>query len=189
MISLSDNLKPWEVIERRLIAACDGDFVIALYNPASQARPQPIYDAFRILRDARPPTTPVAFARAVGRADERITLTTLAEADPGVADMSTLVLIGASTTRFIARPGRAPVRADAAQLRGATMSVDPAQRRFDIVERRRGAGAAGGGSSPPAGRARRAASSLAQVASPPLFLLTRISMRRLAHQRAARRRA
>ena len=108
VMSLSDNLKPWALIERRLIAACDGDFALAVYNPASRARPQQIHDAFRILRAHRPPGTPVAFARAIGRADEAVTLTTLTEADPGIADMSTLVLIGASTTRLIARPGRPP---------------------------------------------------------------------------------
>jgi len=107
-ISLSDNLKPWDLIERRLKAASDGDFVIALYNPASRARPKQIFDAFALLRTLRPASTPVAFARAVGRPDERILLTTLGEADPGVADMSTLVMIGATTTHYIARPdGRA----------------------------------------------------------------------------------
>jgi precorrin-3B C17-methyltransferase len=108
VLSLSDNLKPWSLIERRLIAACEGDFALAIYNPASRARPQPIHDAFRILRDRRPPQTPVVFARAIGRADEAIALTTLAEADPGIADMSTLVIVGASTTRLVARPGRRP---------------------------------------------------------------------------------
>jgi precorrin-3B C17-methyltransferase len=107
-ISLSDNLKPWALIERRLIAASEGDFALALYNPASRARPQQIHDAFRVLRAHRAGETPVAFARAVGREDERIALTTLAEADPALADMSTLVLVGASTTRLIERPGRRP---------------------------------------------------------------------------------
>ena len=107
-ISLSDNLKPWALIERRLIAASEGDFALAIYNPASKARPGQIHDAFRVLRAHRGPDTPVMFARAVGRPDEAITLTTLAEADPGVADMSTLVIVGASTTRLIARPGRRP---------------------------------------------------------------------------------
>jgi precorrin-3B C17-methyltransferase len=107
-ISLSDNLKPWDVIVRRLSAAADGDFVIALYNPASRARPERIHQAFALLRAAKAPITPVAFARAIGRPDEQMTLTTLAEADPGIADMSTVVLIGSSETRFIERPGRAP---------------------------------------------------------------------------------
>jgi len=107
-ISLSDNLKPWEVIIRRLTAAAEGDFVIALYNPASKTRPQPIHDAFDLLRSLKSPATPVAFARAVGRADERIVLTNLGEADPSTADMSTLVIIGSSETRFIARDGQEP---------------------------------------------------------------------------------
>ena len=104
-ISLSDNLKPWEVIARRLTAAAQGDFVIAFYNPASRARPDAIHAAFKLLRDLKSADTPVAFARSVGRADEKLTLTTLGAADPSICDMSTLVLIGSSETRFIARPG------------------------------------------------------------------------------------
>ncbi len=104
-ISLSDNLKPWAIVERRLRAACEGDFVIALYNPASQARPTRITQAFDLLQSMKALTTPVAFARAVGRADEKLTLTTLGEADPSLADMATLVIIGSSETRVIARDG------------------------------------------------------------------------------------
>ncbi len=107
-ISLSDNLKPWAIVERRLRAAAEGDFVIALFNPASKARPEAIHQAFALLRACRPSGTPVAFARAVGRADEEIVLTTLAEADPGIADMSTLVLVGSSETRFVDRPDAPP---------------------------------------------------------------------------------
>ena len=108
-ISLSDNLKPWAVIERRLTAAAQGDFVIAFYNPASRARPDAIHRAFALLRGLRDGATPVALARAVGRPDERLIVTTLAEVDPSLCDMSTLVLIGSSETRFIERPdGRAP---------------------------------------------------------------------------------
>jgi precorrin-3B C17-methyltransferase len=107
-ISLSDNLKPWDIVERRLRAAADGDFVIALFNPASKARPEKIYQAFRLLRGCKAATIPVAFARAIGRPDERIVLTTLGEADPAIADMSTLVLVGSSETRFIDRPGGSP---------------------------------------------------------------------------------
>ena len=104
-ISLSDNLKPWSLVERRLTAAAEGDFVIALYNPASLARPDRIVEAFALLRPLKAGGTPVAFARAVGRPDERIVLTTLAEAEPRMADMSTLVLIGSSATRTVERPG------------------------------------------------------------------------------------
>jgi precorrin-3B C17-methyltransferase len=107
-ISLSDNLKPWAIVECRLRAAADGDFVIALYNPASKARPSQITRAFELLRTAKASTTPVAFARAVGRADETLTLTTLSEADPSLADMATLVIIGSSETRFVARGGARP---------------------------------------------------------------------------------
>jgi precorrin-3B C17-methyltransferase len=107
-ISLSDNLKPWSIVERRLAAAAQGDFVIALYTPASKARPDQIHLAFALLRGCKAASTPVAFARAVGRVDERIALTTLGDADPAVADMSTLVLIGSSETRFIVRPNGRP---------------------------------------------------------------------------------
>jgi precorrin-3B C17-methyltransferase len=107
-ISLSDNLKPWDIVARRLRAAAEGDFVIALYNPASKARPDQIHLAFDVLRGCKALTTPVAFARAVGRPDERIVVTTLGGADPSIADMSTMVLIGSSETRFVERPGRAP---------------------------------------------------------------------------------
>ena len=104
-ISLSDNLKPWAIVERRLRAACEGDFVIALYNPASRARPTRITQAFDLLRRLKARATPVAFARAVGRADEALTLTTLGEADTRLVDMATLVVVGSSETRFIARDG------------------------------------------------------------------------------------
>jgi precorrin-3B C17-methyltransferase len=107
-ISLSDNLKPWDVVVRRLRAAADGDFVIALFNPASKARPEKIHQAFALLRECRPAAIPVAFARAVGRPDERIVLTTIGTADPSIADMSTLVLVGSSESRFIDRPGGPP---------------------------------------------------------------------------------
>jgi len=104
-ISLSDNLKPWPVIARRLAAAAEAGFVIALYNPASRARPSRLADAFALLRDRLPDTTVVMFATAVGSEEERIAITTVAEADPH-ADMRTLVLVGTAATRRIARPGR-----------------------------------------------------------------------------------
>jgi precorrin-3B C17-methyltransferase len=107
-ISLSDNLKPWAIVERRLRAAADADFVIALYNPASKARPTRIAQAFDLLRTAKASTTPVAFARAVGRADETLTVTTLGEADASLTDMATLVVIGSSETRLIPRDGARP---------------------------------------------------------------------------------
>jgi precorrin-3B C17-methyltransferase len=108
VISLSDNLKPWSVIERRLIAACEGDFVVAFYNPASKARPNRIYEAFDILRVRKAATTPVALARAIGRPGEHIALTSIADADLSTIDMSTLVLVGSSETRLVARTNGRP---------------------------------------------------------------------------------
>jgi precorrin-3B C17-methyltransferase len=102
-ISLSDNLKPWSLIEKRLRLAAEGDFVIALYNPASKARPHRVREAFTMLMKHKSGETPVMFARAVGRGNEQIDITTLAEADPSRVDMTTLVLVGSSTTRLIPR--------------------------------------------------------------------------------------
>ncbi|MEA2857223.1 MAG: precorrin-3B C17-methyltransferase / cobalt-factor methyltransferase [Methylobacteriaceae bacterium] len=102
-ISLSDNLKPWSLIEKRLRAAAEGDFVIALYNPASKARPDGIRDAFALLMKHKSGATPVIVARAIGRSDEQIEITTLANTDPSRIDMATLVLIGSSATRLIPR--------------------------------------------------------------------------------------
>jgi precorrin-3B C17-methyltransferase len=107
-ISLSDNLKSWETIERRLRTAAEGDFVIALYNPASKARPHQLGRAFDLLRATKSPETIVLFVRAAATSEARVTMTTLAEADSSLADMRTLVIIGASATRAIARNGRAP---------------------------------------------------------------------------------
>ena len=106
-ISLSDNLKPWPLVLARLQAAATAGFVIALYNPLSRARPWQLGAAFDALRPLLPGTTPVAFATAITRPDERVTTTTLAAADPALADMRTLVLIGSAATRTIERPGGA----------------------------------------------------------------------------------
>jgi precorrin-3B C17-methyltransferase len=107
VISLSDNLKPWETIEKRLECAARGDFVIALYNPASRARPQRIHDAFVLLRGILAPETLVVFAKSVGREEEAISVARLDEADPSLVDMTTLVLVGSSGTRLLER-GDAP---------------------------------------------------------------------------------
>jgi len=108
-ISLSDNLKPWNLIERRLDAAANGGFVTVLYNPVSRARPWQLGTAFERLRRHLPATTPTVFGRAIGRAGERITVTSLEAADASIADMATLVIVGSAQTRVIARPGRAPL--------------------------------------------------------------------------------
>ena len=107
-ISLSDNLKPWETVIRRLEAAASADFVIALYNPISKARPWQLGAAFDLLRSIRAPQTPVIFATAVSRADEQIEIADLASADPARADMRTLVMIGSSATRLVPRPNGEP---------------------------------------------------------------------------------
>jgi precorrin-3B C17-methyltransferase len=105
-ISLSDNLKPWEVITRRLRLVADAGLVIALYNPISKARPWQLGQAFDVLREILPGTVPVIFGRAAGRPDERIVVRPLAEADSALADMATCVIIGSAETRIIARGDR-----------------------------------------------------------------------------------
>jgi precorrin-3B C17-methyltransferase len=102
-ISLSDNLKSWATIERRLRAAAEADFVIALYNPASTARPHQLGEAFALLRRAKSDDTPVMFVRAAGTREAQTFKTTLATADEKLADMRTLVIVGASTTREVGR--------------------------------------------------------------------------------------
>ncbi len=108
-LSLSDNLKPWELIEGRLDAAAGAGFVLALYNPVSRARPWQFAAAIERLRRHLPPSTPVVFGRAVGRSDEQVSIVTLDAADATQADMATLVIIGSRETRVIERPGRSPL--------------------------------------------------------------------------------
>jgi precorrin-3B C17-methyltransferase len=105
-LSLSDNLKSWELIERRLDAAASAGFVIALYNPVSRARPWQLGAAIVRLRRHLPPSTPVVFGRAVTRPSEQISIVTLDEAETVEADMATLVIVGSRETRVIARPGK-----------------------------------------------------------------------------------
>ncbi len=102
-VSLSDLLTPWEVIERRLRAAAAGDFVVALYNPVSRKRRSQLSAARDILLQSRSPDTPVVLARNLGRTEETITLVTLGELSPDYADMLTLVLVGAASTRLLRR--------------------------------------------------------------------------------------
>lgn len=108
-LSLSDNMKPWELIEHRLDAAASAGFVIALYNTISRARPWQLGAAFERLRRHLPARTPVVFGRAVNRPDERITVTTLANVDPPSADMATLIIVGSAETRVVERPGLPPL--------------------------------------------------------------------------------
>lgn len=108
-ISLSDNLKPWDVIENRLRAAARAGFVIALYNPVSRARPWQLDRGFDILREVLPGETVVVFGRAAGRPDERIATVLLADAAAGMADMATCVIIGSPETRIVERDGLPPI--------------------------------------------------------------------------------
>jgi precorrin-3B C17-methyltransferase / cobalt-factor III methyltransferase len=108
-LSLSDNLKPWPVIERRLDAAAGAGFVIALYNPVSRARPWQLGAALDRLAQSLPVSTPVVFGRAISRSDEHVEVTTLGAAKHVAADMATLVIIGSAETRAVAREGRPPL--------------------------------------------------------------------------------
>jgi precorrin-3B C17-methyltransferase len=102
-ISLSDNLKPWDVITRRLRLVAEAGLVIALYNPISKARPWQLGQAFDVLREVLPASVPVIFGRAAGRPDEKIVVKPLCEADAALADMATCVIIGSPETRIIDR--------------------------------------------------------------------------------------
>jgi precorrin-3B C17-methyltransferase len=105
-ISLSDNLKSWATIERRLRAAAQADFVIALYNPASKARPHQLGAALDVLGSVKPADTVLIFARAAGTPLAALSITTLGRADPAQADMRTVIIVGSSNTRLIARSGK-----------------------------------------------------------------------------------
>lgn len=107
-ISLSDNLKSWTTIERRLKAAADGDFVIALYNAASRARADQLGKALGFLRAFKTSDTPVIFVRAAGTPEAKVRIQELGTCDTDGADMRTLVLIGSSLTRRIERPDASP---------------------------------------------------------------------------------
>lgn len=108
-ISLSNNLKPWEIIEKRLIAAAEAGFVMAFYNPISKARPHQLDQAFDILRRHLPAEVPVIFGRAAGRPDEAMRIVTLKDAVGNMADMATCVIVGSPETRIIPRNGKQPI--------------------------------------------------------------------------------
>lgn len=101
VISLSDNLKPWEVILKRVEAAAGADFVLAFYNPISRHRPWQLGSALEAIGRHRAPGTPVIAARDVGRPDEAIRVESLGALDPATIDMRTILLVGSSTTRLI----------------------------------------------------------------------------------------
>jgi cobalt-precorrin 5A hydrolase/precorrin-3B C17-methyltransferase len=100
-VSLSDLLTPWPVIEARLQAAAEADFVVALYNPRSRGRDWQLPKALAILSAHRPPTTPVALVTDAGRPTQHAAVTTLAEVDPADAGMTTCVIVGSTSTRTV----------------------------------------------------------------------------------------
>ena len=108
-INLSDNLKPWDLIERRLRLAAEADFAMAFYNPRSKSRPEGFSRTLEILRDSCGDARPVIFARAVSTPEEEIRTVPLPQATPEMADMRTVVIVGSSRTRIVERPGQAPI--------------------------------------------------------------------------------
>ena len=102
VISLSDLHTPWEVIERRVRAAAEADYVTVFYNPRSQARNWQLEAALAVLAAHRPPGTPAGIVRNASRTGQRVVLTTVAAFDPEAVDMLSLVIVGASTTRVVA---------------------------------------------------------------------------------------
>lgn len=100
-INLSDNLKPWEVIESRLRLAVRADFALAFYNPRSASRPHGFARVLEVLREEGGTDRLISFARAVSTPDERLLTVTLGEARPEMADMRTMVIVGSSATRRV----------------------------------------------------------------------------------------
>jgi precorrin-3B C17-methyltransferase len=109
VVSLSDRLKPWEVIADRIDKAAAADLVLALYNPASRTRTWQVAAVRDLVLRHRLPGTPVVIGRSVGRAGEHVDITSLGNLDPAAVDMNTLLIIGSSTTRAGAQGGRATV--------------------------------------------------------------------------------
>ena len=102
-ISLSDLLTPWEAIEKRLHGAAEGDFVISFYNPRSLKRRDQLERAFAILKDHRPPDTPVVIASNLGRPEEKVKIVRFADFNPEDVDMLTLVMVGSSQSKCFTR--------------------------------------------------------------------------------------
>ena len=105
-INLSDNLKPWSLIEKRLRLAVEADFAMAFYNPRSKSRPKGFEKILNILRSLGPNDRTIIFARAVSTADQRIIVVPLSEAVSDMADMQTVVLVGSSKTNVLSHQGR-----------------------------------------------------------------------------------
>ena len=104
-ISLSDILKPWSIIEQRIAAAAQADFVMVFYNPVSKQRTWQLHKAREILLQWRSPHTPVILARNLGRPGQAVTVQRLDQLTPADADMRTIILVGSSQTRTMQREG------------------------------------------------------------------------------------
>jgi precorrin-3B C17-methyltransferase len=102
-INLSDNLKPWELIEHRLRMAARGDFAMAFYNPRSKSRPEGFEKTLKILREECEPERLIIFARAVSTPDQMLNTVVLSEATPEMADMRTVVIVGNASTKRMGR--------------------------------------------------------------------------------------
>lgn len=105
VMSLSDNLKPWSIIEKRLDLASQADLALAFYNPISRSRPWQLGRALEIVALHRTPQTPVVLGRDIGRPGQTLRVTTLGQLTPEQVDMRTMVLIGSSTTCVFPRAG------------------------------------------------------------------------------------
>ncbi|WP_338573250.1 precorrin-3B C(17)-methyltransferase [Pseudomonas canadensis] len=105
VMSLSDNLKPWSIIEKRLDLASQADLALAFYNPISRSRPWQLGRALEIVALHRTPDTPVVLGRDIGRPGQTLRVTTLGQLTPEQVDMRTMVLIGSSTTVTFPRAG------------------------------------------------------------------------------------
>lgn len=107
-INLSDNLKPWALIEKRLRLAAESDFAMAFYNPRSKSRPEGLARTLDVLRETCGEDRPVLFARNVTRPDQSLRIVPLRKTTPEMADMRTMVIVGSSATRVIETP-RGPI--------------------------------------------------------------------------------
>ena len=101
VINLSDNLKPWSIIEKRLLGAVEADFAMAFYNPRSKSRPEGFQKTIKLLQSQCEPDRPVIFARAVTTKEETVQIVPICKANAEMADMQTLVIVGSSQTRII----------------------------------------------------------------------------------------
>ncbi len=101
VINLSDNLKPWSIIEKRLLGAVEADFAMAFYNPRSKSRPEGFQKTLKLLQSHCQPDRPIMFARAVTTKEETVQIVPICKANAEMADMRTLVIVGSSQTRII----------------------------------------------------------------------------------------